>query len=100
MQASSSQAEEDACIRGKSISRTRPGVGELAPAEMRSKENIPEASDTSGWEIAADTAVVQVAADRQEYRRRYGPKFACKAIIPVYFRCLRLSIEALIFMIY
>ena len=26
-------------------------------------EHIPEASDTSGWEIAADAVVVPVAAD-------------------------------------
>ena len=45
----------------------RRGAGKLAPAEIRSKEHIPEASDTSGWEIAADAVVVSVAADRQEY---------------------------------
>jgi len=43
-------------------------------------ERIPEASDTSGWEIAADAVVVQVEAGLQEYRRMYGPKFARKAI--------------------
>ncbi|MHB8126594.1 MAG: hypothetical protein ACYDEJ_13325 [Desulfitobacteriaceae bacterium] len=43
-------------------------------------EHIPEASDTSGWEIAADAVVVPVAADLQEYRRMYGPKFARNAI--------------------
>jgi predicted RNase H-like HicB family nuclease len=46
----------------------------------REHEHIPEASDTSGWEIAADAVVVPVAADLQEYGRMYGPKFARKAI--------------------
>ena len=46
----------------------------------REHEHIPEASETSGWEIAADAVVVQVEADLQEYRRMYGPKFARKAI--------------------
>jgi len=73
----------------------RRGAGKLVPAEIRSKEwwmmkrkyvfpaiieHIPEASETSGWEIAADAVVVQVEADLQEYRRMYGPKFARKAI--------------------
>ena len=52
--------------------RMRPGAGKLVLAEIRSKEHIPEASDTSGWEIAADAVVVPVAADLQVYRR------ACK----------------------
>ena len=46
----------------------------------REHEHIPEASDTSGWEIAADAVVVPVAADLQEYGCMYGPKFARKAI--------------------
>jgi hypothetical protein len=46
----------------------------------REHEHIPEASDTSGWEIAADAVIVPVAADLQEYGRMYGPKFARKAI--------------------
>lgn len=75
--------------------RMRPGADKLAPAKIRSKEwwmmkrkyvfptiieHIPEASDTSGWEIAADAVVVPVEADLQEYRRMYVPKFARKAI--------------------
>jgi hypothetical protein len=43
-------------------------------------EHIPEASDTSGWEIAADAVVVQVAAGLPEYRSMFGLKFARKAI--------------------
>jgi len=73
----------------------RRGAGKLVPAEIRSKEwwmmkrkyvfpaiieHIPETSDTSGWEIAADAVVVPVAADLQEYRCMYGPKFARKSI--------------------
>ena len=46
----------------------------------REHEHIPEASDTSCWEIAADAVVVPVAADRQEYGRMYGRKVARKAI--------------------
>lgn len=46
----------------------------------REHEHIPKASDTSGWEIAADAVVVPIAADRQEYQRMYGRKFARKAI--------------------
>ncbi|WP_242832372.1 type II toxin-antitoxin system HicB family antitoxin [Desulfosporosinus orientis] len=46
----------------------------------RDYEHIPDASDTSNWEIAADAVVVQVAANLQEYQRMYGPKFARKAI--------------------
>ncbi|WP_445012475.1 RhuM family protein [Desulfosporosinus nitroreducens] len=46
----------------------------------RGHEHIPEASDTSGWEIAADAVVVQVAADLQEYGYMYRPKFARKAM--------------------
>ncbi|MCO5388524.1 MAG: hypothetical protein NHB14_25200 [Desulfosporosinus sp.] len=46
----------------------------------REHEHIPEASDTSGWEIAADAVVVPVAVDLQEYGCMYGPKFARKAI--------------------
>lgn len=46
----------------------------------REHEHIPEASDTSGWEIPADAVIVLIGADRQEYRRMFGPKFARKAI--------------------
>ena len=35
----------------------------------REHEHIPEASETSGWEIAADAVVVQVEAGLQEYVR-------------------------------
>jgi len=75
--------------------RMRPGADKLALAEIRSKEwwmmkrkynflaiieHIPEASDTSGWEIAADAVVVSVADDLQEYRRMYGPKLFQKPL--------------------